>query len=213
MSLQPTTNTSILPPAMFCLRAWVPLLFLPTNASPVSVYTLCPHADRHSQDSILKSFCSFVVTFFVVTYFLNRPCICTSNLISGKISIGLTSIEDCSALLLILFVSSCSWRDQCLFDIYSDWFETKHLCSPLSSAFSNGTEWSVSKPDGVASDGSFLVAAINETASALVGAALEEMKSRMAYKAEWTGIGLGWMRSFLGAKQWRLPCVDVYVRL
>ena len=198
---------------MFCLRAWVPLLFLPTNASPVSVYPLCSGTDRHSQDSILKYFYRFVVTFFVVTYFLNRPCICSSNLLLAKVSIELTFIQDCSALLLILFVSSCSWRDQCLFDMYSDWFETKHLSSPLSSAFSNATEWSGSSAGGVAGDGSFLVAAINETASALVGATLEEIKSRMAYKAEWTGIGLGWMRSFLGAKQWRLPCVDVYVRL
>lgn len=47
----------------------------------------------------------------------------------------------------------------------------------------------------------------------MAGAALEEMKGRMAYKAEWTGIGLGWIRSFLGARQWRVPCVDVYVRL
>lgn len=28
--------------AMFCLRAWVPLLFLPTNASPVSVFPFPP---------------------------------------------------------------------------------------------------------------------------------------------------------------------------
>ena len=122
-------------------------------------------------------------------------------------------MKDCSALLLILFVSSCSWRDQCLFDIYSNWFETKHLVSPLSGAFSNVTDWSASNADGVVGDGSFLVAAINETASALAGAALEEVKRRMVYKAEWTGIGLGWMRSFLGARQWRVPCVDVYVRL
>ena len=176
---------------MFCLRAWVPLLFLPTNASPV-----------------------FVVTFFILTYFLNRPCICTSNpVFSPRLSIGLTFLQDCSALLLILFVSSCSWRDQCLFDIYSNWFETKHLASPLSSAFSNATDCSASNADGVVGEGSFLVTAINETASALAGAALEGMKRKMAYKAEWTGIGLGWMRSFLGARQWRVPCVDVYVRL
>ncbi|KAL9137469.1 MAG: hypothetical protein Q9175_001320 [Cornicularia normoerica] len=157
---------------MFCLRAWVPLLFLPTNASPV-----------------------FVVTFIILTYFLNRPCIY------------------CSALLLILFISSCSWRDQCLFDMRSNWFETKHLASPLSSALSNATDWSASNADGLVGDDAFLVTAINETASALAGAALEEMKRRMAYKAEWTGIGLGWVRSFLGARQWRVPCVDVYLRL
>ena len=122
-------------------------------------------------------------------------------------------LEDCSALLLILFISSCSWRDQCLFDIHSNWFETKTFASPLSSALSASTQCSALNADGVAGEGSFLVAAINETASALAGAAVQEVKRRMSYKAEWTGIGLGWMRSLLGARQWRVPCVDVYVRL
>ena len=153
------------------------------------------------------------MTFFLLTYFLNRPCICWFNPLIGKNLGGLTFVEDCSALLLILFLSSCSWRDQCLFDIYSNWFETKHLASPLSGAFSNATDCSASTADGIVGDGSFLLAAINETASALAGAAIEEVKGRMVNKADWTGIGLGWMRSFLGARQWRVPCVDVYVRL
>ena len=97
--------------------------------------------------------------------------------------------------------------------MHSNWFDTKHLTSPLSSALSNATDWSASSPNEVIGDGAFLMTAINETASALAGAALEEVKRRVAYKAEWTGIGLGWMRSFLGARQWRVPCVDVYVRL
>ena len=195
---------------MFCLRAWVPLLFLPTNASPMSVLSLpLPLC----LISMLKLFVRFVVTFFLLTYFLNRPCICRSIYAVGNRVKNAETLPDCSALLLILFVSSCSWRDQCLFDIYSNWFETKHLVSPLSGAFFNATNCSASNVDAVVGDGSFLVAAVNETASALAGAALEEMKRRMVYKAEWTGIGLGWMRSFLGARQWRLPCVDVYVRL
>ena len=95
----------------------------------------------------------------------------------------------------------------------SNWFETRQFASPLSGAFSNATDLAALNADGVVEEGSFLITAINETASALAGAALEEMKRRMAYKTEWTGIGLGWMRSFLGARQWRVPCVDVYVRL
>ena len=41
----------------------------------------------HSSDGswlsriLLKSFCRFVVTFFILTYFLNRPCICVYNLL------------------------------------------------------------------------------------------------------------------------------------
>ena len=63
-------------------------------------------------------------------------------------------------------------------------------------------------------EGSFLVNAVNETTSALAGAVLEEAKKRVSLsRTEWTGIGLGWMRSWLTARQWRIPCLDVYVRL
>ncbi|KAB8292248.1 hypothetical protein EYC80_007990 [Monilinia laxa] len=43
---------------MFCLRSWLPLLFIPTNASPI-----------------------FIFLFFICTYFLNRPCIYCSILL------------------------------------------------------------------------------------------------------------------------------------
>ncbi|XMA10412.1 hypothetical protein WAI453_003203 [Rhynchosporium graminicola] len=43
---------------MFCLRSWLPLLFIPTNASPI-----------------------FIFLFFVCTYFLNRPCVYCSFLL------------------------------------------------------------------------------------------------------------------------------------
>ncbi len=54
---------------------------------------------------------------------------------------------------------------------------------------------------------------INETAAALAGAAIEEVKKRVEIRPEWTGIGVEWIRSFLGKKEWRLPCVDVLIRL
>ncbi|KAI1002770.1 hypothetical protein K3495_g5432 [Podosphaera aphanis] len=55
--------------------------------------------------------------------------------------------------------------------------------------------------------------ALNSTAVALTGAALEEAKHRLAIKSTWTGIGVEWLRSLLGKREWRLPCVDVYIRL
>jgi hypothetical protein len=62
-------------------------------------------------------------------------------------------------------------------------------------------------------DASFLANAVNDTTLALAGAAMEELKRRMAGRREWTGIGIEWLRSWLGAREWRVPCVDVYVRL
>jgi len=141
------------------MRSWLPLLFIPTNASPI-----------------------FIFLFFSCTYFLNRPCIY------------------CSLLLLILFASSCQWADQCFFDFGSNWFQPRHISynTPV-----NGTNVTAA----------IYADALQSTASALTGAALEEAKLRLAQKAEWTGIGVEWLRSLLGKREWRIPHMDVYVRL
>ncbi|TGO77616.1 hypothetical protein BELL_0098g00060 [Botrytis elliptica] len=54
--------------------------------------------------------------------------------------------------------------------------------------------------------------AFNKTAIALAGTALEDAKKSLASK-EWTGIGVEWLRNLLGKREWRLDCVDVYIRL
>jgi hypothetical protein len=137
-------------------RSWLPLLFIPTNASPI-----------------------FIFLFFVCTYFLNRPCV------------------------------YCHWSDHCFFDFSSNWFEPRQPSSVIppeiinSSALSNQTLEQLSIYAG----------ALNNTAAALAGAALEEAKRKLAMRAEWTGIGVEWLRSLLGRREWRVPCVDVYIRL
>lgn len=60
---------------------------------------------------------------------------------------------------------------------------------------------------------SILATALNSTAKALAGTAIEEAKRRMAMRAEWTGLGVEWLRSLLGKREWRLPCVEVNIRL
>jgi hypothetical protein len=60
---------------------------------------------------------------------------------------------------------------------------------------------------------SIYAGAFNNTAAALASTALEEAKRQLASRTEWTGIGVEWLRSLLGRREWRLPCVDVYVRL
>jgi len=184
---------------MFCLRSWLPLLFIPTNASPV-----------------------FIFLFFICTYFLNRPCVY------------------CSFLLLILFASSCHWSDHCFFDFSSNWFEqrlhqptspTDPFPSASSSIFSSA---SASISTTLASQtlshlaahlshalNLTLNATANSTSSAagsLASSALEGAKRRLGLglagaRGEWTGIGVEWLRSLLGRREWRLPCVDVYIRL
>lgn len=143
---------------MFCLRSWLPLLVIPTNASPI-----------------------FIFLFFTCSYFLNRPCVY------------------CSLLLLILFASSCHWSDHCFFDFNSNWFEPRQDLQ---------TSTAVEVPDL-----STYVDALNSTMAALVGTMLEDTKRKMASKTEWTGVGVEWLRSLLGKREWRIPCVDVYIRL
>ncbi|KAJ4320307.1 hypothetical protein N0V84_005908 [Fusarium piperis] len=143
---------------MFCLRSWLPLLFIPTNASP-----------------------AFIFLFFICTYFLNRPCVY------------------CSILLLILFLTSCNWSDRCFFDFGSNWFlprPTTHLppdADADADAF-NSTVFDI----------------VNTTASAIAKAASEDLAAR---RAEWTGLGIEWLRNLLGKREWRIDCMDIYVRL
>ncbi|KAK7414668.1 hypothetical protein QQX98_006525 [Neonectria punicea] len=147
---------------MFCLRSWLPLLFIPTNASP-----------------------AFIFLFFVCTYFLNRPCVY------------------CSILLLILFLTSCNWSDRCFFDFGSNWF----LPRPNSSSRSLPTDV---LPDSADLFNASVVEMINSTAAAVTNAALDAAAAR---RAEWTGLGVEWLRSLLGKREWRIDCMDIYIRL
>ncbi|KAM4060788.1 bladder cancer-related protein BC10 domain-containing protein [Hirsutella rhossiliensis] len=140
---------------MFCLRSWLPLLFIPTNASPV-----------------------FIFLFFICTYFLNRPCVY------------------CSILLLVLFLTSCNWSDRCFFDFRSNWFVPR----PATTAADDSSD----------AFNATLVEMANSTAKALAGAAADAVAAR---RAEWTGLGMEWLRSLLGRREWRIECMDLYIRL
>ncbi|RFU82098.1 hypothetical protein TARUN_100 [Trichoderma arundinaceum] len=147
---------------MFCLRSWLPLLFIPTNASP-----------------------AFIFLFFICTYFLNRPCVY------------------CSVLLLILFLTSCNWSDRCFFDLGSNWF----LPRPAAPA-------QFSPPDDDRFHGhafnESVVDMFNSTARAAARAAAEEIA---VLRNEWTGLGVEWLRTLLGKREWRIDCMDIYIRL
>ncbi|KAK6521167.1 hypothetical protein TWF506_001395 [Arthrobotrys conoides] len=132
---------------MFCLRSWLPLLFIPTSASP-----------------------AFIVMFLISTYLFHRPC------------------PYCSVIMLILFTSSCQWSDRCFLDTNNGhWFEPRILSH----------------------------ASVSSTSSTIApGPGLQlSMGDLETQVGQWTGLGLEWLRSFLGSREWRVPCVDVTVRL
>ncbi|KAK5992053.1 hypothetical protein PT974_05449 [Cladobotryum mycophilum] len=151
---------------MFCLRSWLPLLFIPTNASP-----------------------AFIFLFFICSYFLNRPCVY------------------CSVLLLILFLTSCNWSDRCFFDFSSNWFLPRPAAITtqlLSPAAAHDAHVHADTFNSTVAD------MLNTTARTLVGAAAEEVA---ALRSEWTGLGVEWLRTLLGKREWRIDCMDIYIRL
>ncbi|KKA26974.1 hypothetical protein TD95_005221 [Thielaviopsis punctulata] len=161
---------------MFCLRSWLPLLFIPTNAPPV-----------------------FVFLFFVCTFFLSRPCVY------------------CSFLLVILFLTSCHWADRCFFDFSHNWFIPR---PPIDGSGAGSCLYGcptvdvvATTPAGVDSAPDFnatVMQMANSTAGVLGKVILDEA---MRKRAEWTGLGMEWMRSLLGEREWRVDFLDIYIRL
>ncbi|KAI3320722.1 hypothetical protein HD806DRAFT_538172 [Xylariaceae sp. AK1471] len=160
-------------------RSWIPLLFIPANASP-----------------------AFIFLFFVCTYFLNRPCVY------------------CSILLLILFVTSCYWSDRCFFEFSSNWFAPRMTSAAFESWLesyypgANATTAATSTAPAAAVDfnifNSTTIETLNTTVSALAGIATDEIARK---RTEWTGLGIEWLRSLLGKREWRIECMDLNIRL
>lgn len=121
-------------------------------------------------------------------------------------------------------MTSCNWSDRCFFDFSSNWFQPR----PGVSYFTDGTTsitgvggggggGDASVLSGVenmaaAANATYLVAkdAVNATASAMMGGAPGQAAQA---RREWTGIGMEWLRSLLGKREWRIDCLDVYIRL
>ncbi|KAH7213666.1 bladder cancer-related protein BC10-domain-containing protein [Fusarium oxysporum] len=143
---------------MFCLRSWLPLLFIPTNASP-----------------------AFIFLFFICTYFLNRPCVY------------------CSILLLILFLTSCNWSDRCFFDLGSNWFLPRPTVPSEDVAFTS--------PSGDLAFNSTVLDMANTTVAAIIKSASDDLAVR---RAEWSGLGIEWLRNLLGKREWRIDCHAKY---
>jgi hypothetical protein len=117
-------------------------------------------------------------------------------------------------LLLILFLTSCNWSDRCFFDFSSNWFEPRSPVVHNDTAL-NGTA-------GAMYDAGFagpLLGDFNATVMAMAGstakgmarAALNEVSA--LGRPEWTGLGLEWLRELLGKREWRIDCMDMYIRL
>lgn len=65
-------------------------------------------------------------------------------------------------------------------------------------------------PDSAGLFNASVVEMVNTTAAAVANAALEAVSE---HKPEWTGLGIEWLRSLLGKREWRIDCMDIYIRL
>ncbi|KAL2131460.1 hypothetical protein VTI74DRAFT_5090 [Chaetomium olivicolor] len=152
---------------MFCLRSWLPILFIPSDASP-----------------------AFVFLFLVCTYTITRPCFY------------------CSVLLLILFLTSCNWSDRCFMNAGGNWFQSG--LDESQGIFAGQAANITATADFNATTTAVVADMLNTTAAALATAATQQLAKA---KAEWTGLGVEWLRSLLGRREWRIDCLDLYIRL
>jgi len=132
----------------------------------------------------------FLFIFFLCTYFINRPCVY------------------CSLLLFVIFAASCSWSDRCLIDIASNWFQP----SPGNVTWiweHDGTA-AAAAADETETFGSAVVDMFNTTVGALATVTGDQIART---RVEWTGLGFEWLRSLLGRREWRIECLDLYIRL
>jgi hypothetical protein len=127
----------------------------------------------------------YLVLFISATYFLNRPCVY------------------CSLLLAILVVS--------LFDFHTAWFEPRLSSDQFSSLPSNETS---PVRDSMFETTSIIVSAVNSTAEAIAKAAVDGIRRKAPSVSQVSGgTGFEWAKGLVGKKEWRIPCLDVLVRI
>ncbi|EMC96717.1 hypothetical protein BAUCODRAFT_148281 [Baudoinia panamericana UAMH 10762] len=135
----------------------------------------------------------YIALFLTATYLLQRPCVY------------------CSILLFVLVFS--------LFDFQVDWFEprwrpSQEQLTSVSEALSGLISGNATVTDAIVETASLAVSAINGTGGSIASAAMEGVKRRLSggHTSPAT-TGFEWLRGILEKKQFRIPCVDVVVRL
>ncbi|KAH7117765.1 hypothetical protein B0J11DRAFT_91057 [Dendryphion nanum] len=128
----------------------------------------------------------YLVLFISATYFLNRPCVY------------------CSLLLFILVVA--------LFDFSTPLFET-----PLSDTTEIALNGTTPFRDTILETAGVFVSAANQTAQAVVKAAAASLKEKLVGESHASASGetveSEWVKGLLGKKEWRVPCLDVLIRM
>ncbi|KAF2118655.1 hypothetical protein BDV96DRAFT_568287 [Lophiotrema nucula] len=101
----------------------------------------------------------------------------------------------CSFLLAVLVIA--------LLDFHAPWFENAlPTTEPLTAR------------DTLIETASIMTSAANNTAQALIKAAADGLKAKTTGSpGSGTGQSYEWMKGLLGKKEWRVPCLDVLIRI
>ncbi|KAK3701559.1 hypothetical protein LTR37_015413 [Vermiconidia calcicola] len=115
--------------------------------------------------------------------------------------------------LILLFVLGFS-----LFDFHADWFEPRWQPSTMrfTETASSLLSGNATITEVLGETAGFAISALNGTGGSLASAALEGVKRRAVGEnpgVAANGNGFEWLRSLLEKRQFRIPCVDVIVRL
>jgi len=130
----------------------------------------------------------YLILFISATYYLHRPCLY------------------CSLLLTILVLS--------LYDFRTDWFEPRDIASTASlQSLSRNNQTSNSLHDVALEAASLAASFINSTAASAAQSALQGVKRRVMTDEQPSISAAQWLKELLGKKEWRIPCIDVAVRL
>jgi len=189
---------------MFCLRSWIPILFF-LYVCNLLLTAFCNDAKLSlTRTNRTNASPIYLILFISATYSLNRPCVY------------------CSLLLAILVLA--------LFDFGDAWFEPHYLSSASKSGTSSQTNTTTTHGTNGTAEGvetaaaaeiladtvSLFASAVNATASAAASMAVEGLKSRVGLAAPSSPSSGGWAegaRSVVRQREWRVPCLDVLVRL
>ncbi|KAF2203295.1 hypothetical protein GQ43DRAFT_454529 [Delitschia confertaspora ATCC 74209] len=126
----------------------------------------------------------YLFLFISATYFLNRPCVY------------------CSLLLAILVVA--------LFDFSTPWFESS-ISSDTSGAILNTT---TPLQGTIVETASIFASAATSAAQAMIKEAVNGIRNRDSSAPQITGTATQeWVKNLFSKKEWRVPCLDVLVRL
>lgn len=186
------------------MHSWLLLLFIPTNASP-----------------------AFIFLFFVCTYFLNRPCPYCSFLLL------VLFVSSCNWSDRCFFDFSANWF-QPRPPVQQQPPASTNTAADAAQLCAAGGGVACCGCGGTGVDGVIanLTQTVNGTVDAakalagLAGAELERATAMLSDAArrsmagsasrqqqEWTGLGIEWLRSLLGRREWRIECMDVTICL